>query len=140
MPLQPKKVKYRKTQRGRIKGKARSGSRPSFGEYGLLAREGGWVTSRQIEATRVTIVRSLKHTGRLWIRIFPDKSVTKKPLETRMGKGKGDIECWVAVVRPGKVLFEIGGVEEEQAKAAFRLAAHKLPIKTKFVSADEVAL
>jgi len=138
MPLQPRKVKYRKMQRGKIKGIATSGSRLSFGEYGLIALEGGWITARQIEATRVTIVRSLKHTGRLWIRIFPDKPVTKKPLETRMGKGKGDVAFWAAVVRPGRVLFEIGGVEEKQAKVAFALASHKLPIKTKFVSAREV--
>lgn len=138
MPLQPKKVKYRKMQRGRIKGEASSGSGLSFGEYGLIAQEGGWITSRQIEATRVTIVRSLKHTGRLWIRIFPDKSVTKKPLETRMGKGKGEIAFWAAVIRPGRVLFEIGGVGEKQAKAAFKLASHKLPVKTRFVSAHEV--
>ncbi|MBE0478069.1 50S ribosomal protein L16 [Candidatus Aerophobetes bacterium] len=138
MPLQPKRVKYRKMQRGSIKGVASSGSRLSFGEYGLLAREGGWVTARQIESARVTIVRSLKHTGRLWIRIFPDKPVSKKPLETRMGKGKGDTAFWVAVVRPGRVLFEIGGVEEARARDALNLASYKLSIKTKFISTHEV--
>ncbi len=138
MPLQPKRVKYRKTQRGSIKGVASSGSELSFGEYGLIAREGGWITARQIEAARVTIVRSLKHEGRMWIRIFPDKPVTKKPLETRMGKGKGEPAFWVAVVRPGRVLFELGGVEEKKAKAALDLASYKLPVKTKFVSTHEV--
>jgi len=138
MPLQPKRVKYRKTQRGKIKGVASSGSELSFGEYGLIAQEGGWITARQIEAARVTIVRSLKHGGRLWIRIFPDKSVTKKPLETRMGKGKGEPAFWVAVVRAGRVLFEIGGVDESKAKAALRLASYKLPLRTKFISGSEV--
>ena len=140
MLLQPKRVKYRKMQRGSIKGVASSGSRLSFGEYGLVAREGGWVTARQIESARVTIVRSLKHMGRLWIRIFPDKPVSKKPLETRMGKGKGDVAFWVAVVRPGRVLFEIGGVEEARAKAALNLASYKLSIKTKFISTHEVLI
>jgi len=140
MPLQPKRVKYRKTQRGRIKGIASSGVELNFGEYGLIAQEGGWVTARQIEATRVTIVRNLKHEGRLWIRIFPDKPVTKKPLETRMGKGKGEPAFWVAVVRPGRVLFEISGVEEKKAKDALTLASHKLPIETKFISAKEAIL
>ncbi len=140
MPLQPKRVKYRKTQRGKVKGIASSGVELSFGEYGLIAQEGGWITARQIEATRVTIVRNLKHEGRLWIRIFPDKSVTKKPLETRMGKGKGELAFWVAVVRPGRVLFEIGGVDERKAKDALTLASHKLPIKTKFICAEEALL
>lgn len=140
MPLQPKKVKYRKTQRGRIKGMAGGCSELNYGEYGLLTQEGGWITARQIEAARVRIIRTLRHEGRLWIRIFPDKSVTKKPLETRMGKGKGEIAFWVAVVRPGRVLFEIGGVEEDKARAALTLAAYKLPVKTKFVSASEVLL
>lgn len=138
MPLQPKRVKYRKAQRGRVKGIATTGNELSFGEYGMVAQEGGWITARQIEAARVTIVRSLRHEGRLWIRIFPDKPVTKKPLETRMGKGKGDPAFWVAVVRPGRVLFEIGGVGEDKAKGALTLASHKLPIKVKFVSAREV--
>ncbi len=140
MPLQPKKVKYRKSQRGKVKGIATTGTELSFGEYGLIAQEGGWITARQIEAARVTIVRSLKHEGRLWIRIFPDKPVTKKPLETRMGKGKGDLAFWVAPVRPGRVLFEVGGVKEDKAKAALILASHKLPIKTKFISVSEVLL
>ena len=138
MPLQPKKVKYRKMQRGSIKGVATSGSQLSFGEYGLIAQERGWITARQIEATRVTAVRSLKHEGRLWIRIFPYKPVSKKPLETRMGKGKGEPAFWVAVVRPGTVLFEVGGVVEERAKAALNLASHKLPIRTRFIFASEV--
>jgi len=140
MPLQPKRVKYRKTQRGRIKGIATSGDELSFGEYGLVAEEGGWITARQIEAARVTIVRSLKHEGRLWIRIFPDKPITKKPLETRMGKGKGEPAFWVAVVRPGRVLFEIGGVGEAKAREALTLASHKLPISVRFVSAKEVVV
>ena len=138
MPLQPKKVKYRKMQRGKVKGVASSGSHLSFGEYGLISQEAGWVTARQIEAARVTIVRSLRHEGRLWIRIFPDKPVTKKPLETRMGKGKGEPSFWVAVVRPGRVLFEIGGVGEKRAKTALDLASHKLPVRTKFISVPEV--
>ncbi|HDN84508.1 50S ribosomal protein L16 [Candidatus Aerophobetes bacterium] len=138
MPLQPKRVKYRKAQRGRIKGIATSGDELSFGEYGLVAEEGGWITARQIEAARVTIVRSLKHEGRLWIRIFPDKPITKKPLETRMGKGKGEPAFWVAVVRPGRVLFEIGGIGEAKAREALTLASHKLPISVRFVSAKEV--
>jgi len=138
MPLQPKRVKYRKSQRGRRKGISSRGTKLSFGEYGLIATEAAWITSRQIEAVRVTIIRSLKHEGRLWIRIFPHKSVTKKPLETRMGKGKGEPTDWVAVVRQGKILFEVGGVKESRAKRAFTLASHKLPIRTKFVSADGV--
>ncbi|HHF98506.1 50S ribosomal protein L16 [Candidatus Aerophobetes bacterium] len=138
MPLQPKRVKYRKMQRGSIRGVASSGTELSFGEYGLIAKEGGWITARQIEAARVTIVRSLKHGGRVWIRIFPDKPITKKPLETRMGKGKGEPAFWVAVVRPGRVLFEIGGVEENRAKEALRLASYKLPIRTKFVTVHDV--
>ncbi len=138
MPLQPKRVKYRKSQRGRRKGISSRGTKLSFGEFGLIATEAAWITSRQIEAVRVTIIRSLKHEGRLWIRIFPHKSVTKKPLETRMGKGKGEPADWVAVVRRGKILFEVGGVKENRAEKAFTLASHKLPIRTKFVSADGV--
>jgi len=138
MPLQPKRVKYRKSQRGKRKGISSRGTKLNFGEYGLIATEGAWITSRQIEAVRVTIIRSLRHEGRLWIRIFPNKSVTKKPLETRMGKGKGEPANWVAVVQRGRILFEVGGVEEDRAKKAFTLASHKLPIRTKFVSADEV--
>ncbi len=138
MPLQPKRVKYRKSHRGRRKGISSKGTKLSFGEYGLIATEAAWITSRQIESVRVTIIRSLKHEGRLWIRIFPHKSVTKKPLETRMGKGKGEPAEWVAVVRQGKILFELGGVTEDRAKRAFALGSHKLPIMTKFVSVDGV--
>lgn len=140
MPLQPKRVKYRKSQRGRRKGKARTGNSLSFGEFGLLALEPGWLTAREIEAARVTIIRHIQGEGRLWIRIFPDKSVTKKPLETRMGKGKGEPEEWVAVVRRGRVIFELGGVREERAREAFRLASHKLPIKTKLISTQKEIL
>lgn len=132
----PKRVKYRKSQRGRRKGRSLRGSQLNFGEYGLLALEPCWMTSRQIEAARVAIMRSLKRGGKLWIRIFPDKSVTKKPLETRMGKGKGSPEYWVAVVRPGRILFELGGVSEDLAKRALGLAAHKLPIKVEFLARE----
>lgn len=132
----PKRVKYRKFQRGRMKGIAFRGSQLNFGEYGLLALEPCWMSARQIEAARVAIMRSLKRGGKLWIRIFPDKSVTKKPLETRMGKGKGSPEYWVAVVRPGRILFELSGVSEELAKKALMLAAHKLPIKVDFVKRE----
>ncbi len=136
--LQPKRTKYRKTQKGKIRGKAYRGSEVSFGEYGIVALESGWVTARQIEATRITINRKVKRGGKLWIRIFPDKPITKKPLETRMGKGKGNVEEWVAVVKPGRVLYEIEGVDEELAKEAFRLAGHKLPIKTMFVKRGDL--
>src|SRR3974390_3010935 len=135
--LMPKKVKYRKQQRGRMAGKAWRGSSISFGEYGLKAMECGWVTDRQIEAARVAMTRSNKRGGKVWIRLFPNKPITKKPAETRMGKGKGAPEQWVAVVRPGKVLFEMEGVDRSIAEAAMRLAAHKLPIKTKFISREE---
>ncbi len=131
--LMPKRTKYRKVQRGRIKGVATRGTRVSFGDFGLKALEPAWITARQIEAARVAITRHLKRTGKVWIRIFPDKPVTKKPAETRMGKGKGSPEYWVAVVKPGKILFEIGGVPRELAEEAMRLASYKLPIKTKFV-------
>ena len=131
--LMPKKVKYRKQQRGRMTGKAWRGSTLSFGQYGLKVLEPGWITDRQIEASRVAMTRFIKRGGKIWIRLFPDKPVTKKPAETRMGKGKGAPEQWVAVVRPGKVLFEMEGVEPEAARAAMRLAAHKLPIPTKVV-------
>jgi large subunit ribosomal protein L16 len=131
--LMPKRVKYRKTQRGRMRGKAQRGSTIAFGDFGLKALEPGWITARQIEAARVALTRQMKRDGRIWIRIFPDKPVTKKPAETRMGKGKGMPEFWVAVVKPGRVMFEIGGVSESLAQEALRLAAHKLPIKTKFV-------
>jgi large subunit ribosomal protein L16 len=131
--LMPSKVKYRKQQRGRRRGKATRGSTVAFGEYGLKALEAGWVTARQIEASRIAVTRFMKRGGKLWIRIFPDKPITKKPAETRMGKGKGPPEAWVAVVKPGRVLFEIEGVEESVAREAMRLAGHKLPIRTRFV-------
>ena len=130
--LMPKKVKYRKQQRGRRKGKAWRGGDLAFGEYGLKALEPGWVTDRQIEAGRIAITRFIKRNGRIWIRLFPDKPVTKKPQETRMGKGKGAPEQWVAVVRPGRVLFEMEGISEASAREAMKLAAAKLPILTKF--------
>ena len=136
--LMPKRTKYRKQQRGRMKGKASRGATVAFGEYGLKALEPAWITSRQIEAARVAINRHIKRGGRVWIRIFPDKPVTKKPAETRMGKGKGAPEYWVAVVKPGRILFEIEGVPEETAREAIRLASHKLPIKTKFVTRTDV--
>jgi large subunit ribosomal protein L16 len=129
--LMPKRVKYRKSQRGRRRGKAYRGSNINFGDFGIKALEAGWITSRQIEACRVAITRTMKRDGKVWIRIFPDKPVSKKPLETRMGKGKGAPEFWVAVVKPGRVLFEVSGVSKEVAEEAFRLASHKLPIKTK---------
>jgi large subunit ribosomal protein L16 len=131
--MMPKKVKYRKQQRGRMRGKAWRGSSIAFGDVGLKALSCGWVTDRQIEAARIAMTRSIKRGGKVWIRLFPDKPITKKPAETRMGKGKGAPEQWVAVVRPGKVLFEMEGVEPEAARAAMRLAAHKLPIPTKVV-------
>jgi len=136
--LMPKKVKYRKQQRRRRKGKAWRGSSLSFGEYGLKALEPAWITDRQIEASRVAITRSIKRGGKLWIRIFPDKPFTKKPAETRMGKGKGAPERWVAVVKPGRVMFEMGGVDRATAYQALGLAARKLPILTKIVSLAEV--
>jgi large subunit ribosomal protein L16 len=136
--LMPKKVKYRKQQRGRMTGKAWRGSDISFGEYGLKAMTCGWITDRQIEAARIAMTRSIKRGGKVWIRLFPDKPITKKPAETRMGKGKGAPEQWVAVIRPGKVLFEMEGVSREIAEAAMRLAAHKLPMRTKFVSREQV--
>jgi large subunit ribosomal protein L16 len=132
--LMPKKVKYRKQQRGRRSGKAWRGSKLAFGEYGLKALEAAWITDRQIEASRVAITRFIKRGGKLWIRIFPDKPFTKKPAETRMGKGKGAPERWVAVVKPGRIMFEMAGVDEVAAKEAMDLAAHKLPIPTKFVA------
>lgn len=135
----PKRVKWRKQQRGRMKGQSNRGSTLSFGHYGLKAMEPAWITSRQIEAARVAITRHVKRGGKVWIRIFPDKPVSKKPAETRMGKGKGAPEYWVAVVKPGRILFEIEGIPLEVAREAMRLAAHKLPIKTKFVTAEEGA-
>ncbi len=131
--LMPKKVKYRKQQKGKRRGKAWRGSEVTFGEYGLKAMETGWVSDRQIEAGRVAITRFVKRGGKIWIRVFPDKPITKKPAETRMGKGKGAPEGWVAVVRPGKILYEMEGVPEDQAQEAMRLAGHKLNIKSKFV-------
>ena len=137
--LQPKKVKFRKQQRGRMRGKAWRGHTVAFGDYGLKALEPGWITDRQIEAARVAITRFVKRSGRVWIRVFPDKPVTKKPQETRMGKGKGAPESWVAVVKPGRVLYEMEGVTEDVAREAMRLAGHKLPVKTKFVTRFEEA-
>jgi len=134
--MMPKKVKFRKQQRGRRRGMATRGQKISFGEYGLQALEAGWVTARQIEAARIAMTRHIKRGGKIWIRIFPDKPVTKKPLETRMGKGKGAPEEWVCVIKPARVLYEIEGVDRQTAEEAFRLAAHKLPIKTRFVSRE----
>ena len=136
--LMPKKVKYRKQQKGKRRGKAWRGCEVTFGEYGLKAMEVGWLSDRQIEAGRVAITRFVKRGGKIWIRVFPDKPITKKPAETRMGKGKGAPEEWVAVVRPGKILFEMEGVDRPTAMAAMRLAAHKMPIKTKFVGREDV--
>jgi large subunit ribosomal protein L16 len=132
--LIPKKVRYRKVHRGRMTGKAYRGSRLVFGDYGLKALEPGWITNRQIEAARIAITRYVKRGGKIWINIFPDKPVSQKPAETRMGKGKGPPEHWVAVIRPGKILYEMEGVSPEIAREAMRLAAHKLPIKTRFVT------
>jgi large subunit ribosomal protein L16 len=131
--LMPKRVKYRKQQRGVIKGRAHKGTEVTYGEYGLLALEPGWITSQQIEAARVAMTRFIKRGGKVWIKIFPDKPVSKKPAETRMGSGKGAPEFWVAVVKPGRVMFELAGVSEEVAKEAMTLASHKLPIKTKII-------
>ncbi len=131
--LQPKRVKYRKAQRGRMKGIALRGSTLAFGEYGLKAMEPAWVTNRQLEAGRVALARAVKRSGRIWIRVFPDKPFTKKPAETRMGKGKGNPEYWVAVVKPGRILYEMEGTTEQVARDAFRLVGQKLPIKTRFV-------
>ena len=129
--LSPKRVKFRKQQRGRMRGKAYRGSSLQFGEYGLQAVEPGWISNRQIEAARVAMTRHIKRGGKVWIRIFPDKPVTKKPAETRMGKGKGNPEGWVAVVKSGRIMFEIGGVDQQLANEALRLASHKLPVKSK---------
>jgi len=136
--LSPKRVKYRKQQRGRRAGKAFRGSEIDFGEFGLKALEAAWITNRQIEAARVAMTRKIKRGGKVWIRIFPDKPVTVKPAETRMGKGKGAPEYWVAVVKPGRILFELGGVDAQLAEAALTLAAHKLPIRTRFVRRDAI--
>ena len=132
--LMPKKVKYRKRQRGRRRGRAKGGDYVAFGDYGLQALEAGWVSARQIEAARIAVARGVKRGGKIWIRVFPDKPISKKPLETRMGKGKGNPEAWVAVVKPGRILFELEGVEPSIAQEAMRLASHKIGIKTRFVS------
>jgi large subunit ribosomal protein L16 len=137
--LMPKRVKFRKAQRGRMAGKAYKGSRVSFGDYGLKALEPHWITSRQIEACRVALSRKMKRDGKVWIRIFPDKPVSKKPLETRMGKGKGAPEFWVVVIKPGRILFEVSGVSRELAEEALNLCSYKLPIKTKVVSRPDLA-
>ncbi|MCR5522680.1 MAG: 50S ribosomal protein L16 [Clostridia bacterium] len=136
--LLPKRVKYRRQQRGRLKGKATRGNKIAYGEYGLVALEPAWITSNQIEAARVAMTRYIKRGGQVWIDIFPDKPITQKPAETRMGSGKGSPEYWVAVVKPGRVMFEIAGVDRELAAEAMRLASNKLPIKCKFVSKEEL--
>ena len=136
--LMPKRVKYRRQHRGKMNGRAKGGTTVSFGEYGLQAIEPSWITSRQIEAARIAMTRYMKRGGKVWIKIFPDKPYTAKPLEVRMGSGKGSPEGWVAVVKPGKIMFEIAGVPEEVAREALRLAAHKLPIKSKFVKREEI--
>ena len=136
--LMPKRVKFRRVQRGRLKGKALRGNKISNGSYGIVALEPSWITSNQIEAARVAMTRYIKRGGNVWIKIFPDKPVTEKPAETRMGSGKGSPEYWVAVVKPGRVLFEMDGIPEDQAREAMRLAGHKLPIKTKFVTKAEL--
>ena len=136
--LMPKRVKYRKSQRGRRSGKAYRGSSVAFGDFGLKAMEPAWITSRQIEACRVALTRKMKRDGKVWIRIFPDKPVSKKPLETRMGKGKGGPEFWVAVIKPGRVMFEVAGISKELASEALKLCSHKLPIKTKVVSRPDL--
>lgn len=132
--LMPKRVKHRKQQKGNMKGKATRGNFIAYGEFGLQATECGWITARQIEAARIAMNRYIKRGGKMWIKIFPDKPITEKPAETRMGSGKGSVEYWVAVVKPGRVLFELAGVDEEKAREAMRLASHKLPISTKFVT------
>ncbi len=134
--LMPKRVKYRKLQKGNMSGVATRGSRVDFGEFGLQATECGWLTSRQIEAARIAMTRHVKRGGKIWIRIFPHKSITKKPAETRMGKGKGSPEGWVAVIKPGTVLYEMAGVSKDVAREAFRLASHKLPLATKFTTRE----
>ncbi len=136
--LMPKRVKYRKPHNVNLKGRAKGGTEVAFGEYGLQALEGAWITSRQIEAARIAMTRYMKRGGKVWIKIFPDRPKTAKPLEVRMGSGKGSPESYVAVVKPGKILFEVAGVEEEVAREALRLASHKLPIRTKFVKREEI--
>ena len=137
--LMPKRVKYRKQMRGRMRGKATRGTEVAFGEYGLQALEPAWITARQIEAVRRAVVRHVRRRGKYWIRIFPDKPVTAKPAETRMGKGKGSVDHWVAVVKPGRIMLELSGVSEEMAREAFRLASHKLPIRCQFVKREQVS-
>jgi large subunit ribosomal protein L16 len=136
--LMPKRVKYRKQQRGRMNGKAYRGSAVTFGEFGLISLDPAWITNRQIEAARVAITRSIKRGGKMWIRVFPDKPVTKKPAETRMGKGKGAPEFWVAVIKPGRVMFELEGISRTAAEAAMKLGASKLPVRTRFVERHEL--
>ena len=136
--LMPKRVKYRRVQRGRLKGKASRGNTLTYGEYGLVATEPAWITSNQIEAARIAMTRYIRRGGKVWIKIFPDKPITEKPAETRMGSGKGSPEYWVAVVKPGRIMFEMSGVSIEVAKEAMRLAGHKLPIKTKFIAKENV--
>ena len=135
--LMPKRTKYRKVHKGRMSGKAKGGTRVTFGEFGLQAQEPGWITARQIEAARVARTRKIKRGGKVWINIFPDKPVTEKPAETRMGSGKGNPEYWVAVIKPGRVMFELAGVDEDLAREAMRLAGNKLPVKTKFVKRED---
>ena len=135
--LMPKRVKFRRVQRGRMKGKAARGTTLAYGKYGLVATEPAWISSVQIEAARIAMTRYIKRGGKVWIKIFPDKPITEKPAETRMGSGKGSVEYWVAVVKPGRVMFEMDGVAEDVAKEAMRLAGHKLPIKTKFIVKEE---
>ena len=136
--LAPRKIKYRKPQKGKMRGMANSGDYVAFGTFGLKALECGWITSRQIEAARITISRRVRKVGRMWIRIFPHKAITKKPAETRMGKGKGSPEYWVAVIKPGRILFEVEGLNESEAQEAFKLAAHKLPVRVKIVGRREL--
>ena len=138
--LMPKRVKYRRVHRGRLTGKAYRGNKISNGQYGLVATEPAWITSNQIEAVRIAMTRYIKRGGKVWIKIFPDKPITEKPAETRMGSGKGSPEYWVAVVKPGRIMFEMDGITEEQAKEAMRLASHKLPIKCKFVTKQDTAV
>ena len=137
--LMPKRTKYRRVHRGRLKGKAMRGNTLAYGDYGLVAQEPAWITSNQIEAARIAMTRYIRRGGKVWIKIFPDKPITEKPAETRMGSGKGSVDHWVAVVKPGRVLFEMNGVSEEIAREAMRLAMHKLPIKCKFIAKEKVA-
>jgi len=136
--LMPKRVKWRKVQRGNMRGNAKGGTKVSFGDFGLQAMEPAWITARQIEAARIAMTRKIRRGGKVWVNIFPDKPITQKPAETRMGSGKGNPEFWVAVVRPGRVMFELSGVPEDLAREAMRVAGHKLPIKTKFVKREEL--